>query len=322
MILPFFLDKKLVLLAPVTLLLIFLNFLVFLGIVKYEKSNKIFTKPAMEVQNSQSYLYAQFVIENKKNYPLWYIKLAEKVYEGDSTALSYMGKKLSMEDSLFYLKALDYPFVGDQLVISNWKTFYKDMKTRREASLQFNFGIHSKKNNLFNSISYQFIHGGFMHLILNMAFLLLFGSFLEPKIGSLKFGLLYLSCGTMASLFFLGLNSIQHISLVGASGAISGIIGAALVLQGKRDIRLLSPVGFFTTPLWVWVIYFWILFDFIALFRAPQGFSSGVAHTSHIGGFLAGLFISLFILHFSNKEYPESMFYRVKSEGLGEKFNV
>ena len=137
----------------------------------------------------------------------------------------------------------------------------------------------------------MFLHGGFLHLIGNMWFLWVFGENMEKRFGRLKFLLFYLVCGAGSALVYSFLASDQAIPVIGASGAISGILGGYIVLFPKHMIRALVPVFYFirivSIPAAIFVAI-WFLYQFLYL-----GTDSMVAYWAHIGGFLTGLIIVL-----------------------------
>jgi rhomboid family protein len=142
----------------------------------------------------------------------------------------------------------------------------------------------------FTLISSMFLHGGWMHLIGNMLFLWVFGDNVEDRWGHLKFFIIYIICGIAAGLTHIFFNLNSSLPSLGASGAISGILGAYLVLFPKNRIRVLSRVGIVTVPAIV-MLGFWILIQFISQMSemGHTAQSSGVAYWAHIGGFLAGI---------------------------------
>lgn len=142
----------------------------------------------------------------------------------------------------------------------------------------------------------MFMHGGFMHLFGNMMFLWIFGDNLEHAMGSIKFLCFYLICGTaaaaaqIAATVFSGAN--DFIPMLGASGAISGVLGGYLLLFPSRRVNVL--LGYFITAVPAWVaLGLWFLFQLtsgIGIFGSDTQVG-GVAYAAHIGGFLAGLFL-------------------------------
>ncbi len=139
-----------------------------------------------------------------------------------------------------------------------------------------------------------FMHAGWLHLIVNMWTLWLFGRPLEERLGPLRFIGLYLVCGAVASLAHFVFNLDSAVPALGASGAIAGILGGFTLLYPRAKVVLLTPVLFFpvAVPLPA-VVYtaLWFVIQIvggIAAFAAPQD-AGGIAWWAHIGGFLAGL---------------------------------
>ena len=147
-------------------------------------------------------------------------------------------------------------------------------------------------NNLASLVTSMFLHADLIHLGLNMLFLLLSGDAVERELGNLKFLGLYLTCGIIAGLFHAYLNSSSSIPTIGASGAIFGILAAFAILFPFRWV--LKLFGFIPLPLPA------IIFVFITILTETAYVSSGiienVAHTAHVGGFLAGFFLTLTII--------------------------
>jgi membrane associated rhomboid family serine protease len=131
-----------------------------------------------------------------------------------------------------------------------------------------------------------------------MLFLFIFGDNIERTFGSLRYLLFYLVCGVIASLAHVASDASSLIPSLGASGAISGVLAAYLVLYPQNRVRVLLTLGFFVSPVVVpavVMIGLWALLQFInglgAIAVSQQ--TSGVAYWAHIGGFVAGLVITL-----------------------------
>ena len=142
----------------------------------------------------------------------------------------------------------------------------------------------------------MFLHGGWMHLGGNMLYLWIFGDNIERLVGHARFLTFYLLCGLAAGLahIFFSLNSA--IPTVGASGAISGVLGGYLLLFPKNRVRVLTRGGVAHVPA-ILVLGFWIFIQLINGMGAIANTSEtgGVAYMAHIGGFVAGLLlVSLF----------------------------
>lgn len=137
----------------------------------------------------------------------------------------------------------------------------------------------------------MFLHGGWMHLIGNMLFLWIFGNNIEDAMGHVKFLLFYLLCG-VAAVFAQALPDIASTTpMVGASGAISGVLGAYLLLYPRANVLVLIPLGFIFTTVRlkaVWVLGIWFAIQFFSSITVQQD-GGGVAFGAHIGGFIAGM---------------------------------
>ena len=144
-----------------------------------------------------------------------------------------------------------------------------------------------------NVISSMFLHGSWMHLIGNMWFLWLFGNNIEDSMTRARFVAFYLLAGLGAGLAQVLADPSSGVPMVGASGAISGVMGAYLVLFPRVRVFTLVPLGFFLTsfalPAWAMLIY-WFALQFIGgVTSVAAEQSGGVAFWAHLGGFVAGV---------------------------------
>lgn len=133
-----------------------------------------------------------------------------------------------------------------------------------------------------------FVHGSWVHLLGNMLFLYVFGAMTEKRMGRLQFALFYLGCGYLALVGYAGANAHSQESLVGASGAISAVLGAFLFLFPHARVTSLLPFLFFLPlrfPAWL-VLPFWAALQWMAAGRAGDG--PGVAYLAHLVGFGLG----------------------------------
>jgi len=140
----------------------------------------------------------------------------------------------------------------------------------------------------------MFLHGGWLHLLGNMLFLLIFGNNVEDRMGHVRFLLFYVVCGYAAGYGFALLNADSGDPLIGASGAIAGVLGAYLVLYPKARVWVLVPFLIFLPlrlPAWL-VLGFWFVLQ--ALYSSGEGVSSAgtVAYAAHVVGFLAGMVLA------------------------------
>jgi len=139
----------------------------------------------------------------------------------------------------------------------------------------------------------MFLHGGWFHLIGNMWFLWVFGNNIEDAMGHGRFAVFYLLCGLLAAAAQVGSGPSSPVPMVGASGAISGVMGAYLVLYPRVRVHTLIFLGFFLTrvtlPAWIMLLY-WAFLQFLGSVPAIAGGQTGggVAFMAHLGGFVAG----------------------------------
>ena len=143
----------------------------------------------------------------------------------------------------------------------------------------------------------MFLHGGWMHLGGNMLYLWIFGDNIERSMGAVKFLIFYLVCGLAASAAHILFNLGSAMPAVGASGAISGVLGGYLLLFPRNRVRVLTYGRVAHIPALV-VIGFWIVLQFVnglgSVARTDE--TAGVAYMAHIGGFVAGIvLVKLFV---------------------------
>ena len=144
--------------------------------------------------------------------------------------------------------------------------------------------------------SSMFVHGGFMHLIGNMLYMWIFADNIEDNLGKIKFLIFYLLCGIGAAMAQVFADTSSQVPMVGASGAIGGVLGAYLINYPNAKVLVLIPFGFFSQLIKIKALYvlgFWFVLQFInSALSSPQG--GGVAYAAHIGGFISGIILILF----------------------------
>jgi membrane associated rhomboid family serine protease len=141
----------------------------------------------------------------------------------------------------------------------------------------------------FNFLSSMFMHGDIMHIGGNMLFLWIFGDNIEDRIGHIRYIVFYLICGLAAAAGQIIVGPDSVIPMIGASGAISGVLGGYLLLFPKREVRAILFNFLTTVPAFV-AIGIWIVYQVVLGFLSPSG-GGGVAYAAHIGGFVAGLLL-------------------------------
>ena len=140
-------------------------------------------------------------------------------------------------------------------------------------------------------LSSMFMHGGWMHIVGNMWFLWIFGDNVEDAMGRARFAVFYLLCGFAAAGAQILADSASLIPMVGASGAIGGVMGAYIVLYPRVHVHLFVFLGFYATTFAVPAVLmlgYWMLLQLIGGFGSIGATGGGVAFWAHAGGFLAG----------------------------------
>ncbi|MEE9356325.1 MAG: rhomboid family intramembrane serine protease [Methylococcaceae bacterium] len=149
----------------------------------------------------------------------------------------------------------------------------------------------------------MFMHGSWMHLISNMLYLWIFGNNVEDAMGHKRFLVFYLLCG-LAAVFAQAMPDAQSmIPMIGASGAISGVLGAYLLLYPQAKVLVVIPLGIFLQTFRIpalYVLIFWFGLQLFSSWSSGQQ-GGGVAFGAHIGGFLAGMALIPF---FRDKSFP------------------
>lgn len=148
----------------------------------------------------------------------------------------------------------------------------------------------------------MFMHGNLMHIAGNMWFLWIFGDNIEDDLGKLEYIGFYLVCGLIASLAHVFMNMASQVPSLGASGAISGVMGAYLVLHPHRSVTVLLFRFITQVPAWV-AVGLWFGFQILNSFIDQTG---GVAYAAHIGGFIAGAGFGGVYLGLRNKRPNDS----------------
>jgi len=139
----------------------------------------------------------------------------------------------------------------------------------------------------FNFLSSMFMHGDIMHIFGNMMFLFVFGDNLENLLGHIRYAAFYIVCGLAAALSQVAMDTSSIIPMLGASGAVSGVLGGYILLYPKRQVRAIIFSFLTTVPAFV-ALGIWIVLQIVTGYFADPG-AGGVAYAAHIGGFIAGL---------------------------------
>jgi membrane associated rhomboid family serine protease len=169
-----------------------------------------------------------------------------------------------------------------------------------------------RRNEPFTILTSMFMHGGWLHLLGNMWFLWIFGHNIEDASGRIRFPIFYLICGITATLAHIFTAPDSTVPTIGASGAISGVLGAYLILYPRARILSLVPLGYF---FWAWEAPAWVFLGVWALIQWISGLTTlhsqattGTAWFAHIGGFCAGL-VLIYLFRRRRQHPPEELGY-------------
>ncbi len=138
----------------------------------------------------------------------------------------------------------------------------------------------------------MFIHGGLLHVGGNMLYLWIFGNNVEDAMGRCRFIVFYLACGCVAAASHAAVSRASMVPMIGASGAISGVLGAYLLLYPQARVLTLFTLGFFVKLIEVpavAVLGFWFVLQFLNVLAGQRAAGGGVAWMAHVGGFIAGI---------------------------------
>ncbi|MGH9279965.1 MAG: rhomboid family intramembrane serine protease [Acidimicrobiales bacterium] len=157
-----------------------------------------------------------------------------------------------------------------------------------EADVPRNFTIFPEKSPLIAILSSMFLHGSVLHVAFNMLFLWVFGNNIEDRMGPVGYLIFYLAAGVVATMAHIAVDPTSTVPLVGASGAIAGVMGAYLVLFPNVPILSLVFVMVIDVPA-KFLLGFWFILQF---FTSP---GSGVAWVAHVGGFVFGVLVAFLL---------------------------
>ncbi len=188
---------------------------------------------------------------------------------------------------------------GYQLALVKWGTIPYEITHGVELTPELSFSIPLS---LFSSM---FLHGGFFHLAGNMLYLWIFGDNVEDQLGHFKFFIFYILCGLAASFLHILTTPNSQIPMVGASGAIAGVLGAYMIKFPRAKILTLIFFGFFIRIVAIPALYvlgFWFILQLLYALPSIGSTSGGVAFFAHVGGFLAGIVLLKLFSALSRRE--------------------
>ena len=216
------------------------------------------------------------------------------------------------------IRSNTFPVVNTAIIALNLLIFVFEFTLGRQMDafirefgltpVRFYWGLHHDLSDAILPIfTSMFLHGGWIHVLGNMWFLFIFGDNVEDRLGGLRYLIFYLLSGVAAALLQAYILSGSNAPMVGASGAIAGVLGAYLVLFPRARVASLVPILFIFTivelPAIVFLLFWFVSQLFSGLFVLNGGSGSGVAWWAHIGGFAFGMVAGL--LFTPRRRYPQ-----------------
>ncbi|HUP02860.1 MAG TPA: rhomboid family intramembrane serine protease [Bryobacteraceae bacterium] len=187
------------------------------------------------------------------------------------------------------------PSVTVALILANILVFLHELSLDAYSLHHFMslWGLEPRSFRLENIFSAMFIHAGWLHIGGNMLFLWVFGGAVEDILGHGKFLIFYLGCGVAAALAQVASDPVSAVPMVGASGAIAGVMGAYLVKFPRSRVEMLFFAIFFfrfEVAAWFMLIY-WFAVQLLGGFGSSEASAGGTAFMAHVGGFASGILL-------------------------------
>ncbi len=188
-----------------------------------------------------------------------------------------------------------YGIIGANLLIFLYQLFLSSTGGNAEAHFIYTFGLIPAQFHILNLFTSMFLHGGIAHILGNMWFLWIFGDNVESTLGHVRYALFYILCGVAASLCQVLMNPGSEIPMVGASGAIAGVLGLYMIRFPQARVHVFIFILIFFTTIRVpaiVVLGFWF-FNQLTNGLGSLGLDTtgGVAWFAHVGGFIAGIML-------------------------------
>lgn len=298
--------------APITWIIVVLNILILMGTTFFGLESQRGLEQAMKGKyflSAQGRVYAQYLDENsRQEYPTFLRELASQVHTGSNSRAEMLGQ-LAFRDLNFMNAAPSLIIEGDQVAFRYWQKRIHEVRAYQETHPSFALGLTADESGLGRWLSYIFVHSGWLHLASNLLFLFIFGAALERQIGGLGFLVVFLLSGVFAAGVFALATGVTSAPLVGASGAVSGVMAMFCFINWNQPVRYFywfflpfrGFMGFVFLPAWV-ALVLWMLSDLAGYFGnlAELG---GIAYTAHLGGEAAGL-IAGAILWATRRHWP------------------
>ena len=273
----------------VTLALILVNIAVFFG---FQSQDHVYLQEAWKhyTESGLVRIELQYYLRDQGEDPD-FLRTAEE--EEDEGALqAYLHRMLRDADFQYRLERDEVIRPGDP-DYAEWRGLRREYEARLNRRSTWAWGFRAADGRPETLLTALFLHGGIGHLLGNMLFLWLFGCMLEPGMGRLRFLGLYLISGVCGNLLFALFNLKSTIPLVGASGAIAGLMGALPVLYGRRRVSFFCYFGFYFNVVRIpalALLPFWLGKEIWS--ELTRGEASSVAFMAHAGGIMAGALLA------------------------------
>lgn len=199
-------------------------------------------------------------------------------------------------------KSARFPLITLFLIALNIYVFFQEMSVPNVDAFITEYALipsqidFNNVQSLFAFVTSMFLHGGIFHIVSNMWFLYIFGDNVEGRFGRFGFLMLYLFAGVVGNFAQYILNTTSTIPMLGASGAVSGVLGAYYLLFPHSKIKTIVVLFFFLTVVQIPAVIYLLYWFVLQLFQGVSSLSTlttqtgGVAFWAHIGGFLTGMF--------------------------------
>ena len=220
----------------------------------------------------------------------------------------------ALKDEKFWNRVADFPFKGDKIQIEDVRNTIKGFYSTYRKSAQFQFGLGAFEITPWSWLTYQFVHASFLHLFGNLVVIFLVLSFLELSVSPVWLAMVYLFSGFVGGIFFLIVDNVGSMSVVGASASASGLLGFLVVSQHSRVMPwfyFLAPVKGGLGRVYLPVFFAFPVFlvsDFVSLLWSPTGVSANVAVSAHVGGALTGFIMGAAYLFLGSKASAHRVF--------------
>lgn len=207
------------------------------------------------------------------------------------------------------IRSRKFPFINLTLIVANVLAFLYEIRMEPSTLEGFIFTwglipsnfLSDPSSGWVNIFTSMFLHGGWFHIINNMWVLFIFGDNVEARMGGMRYLVFYLFGGTAAGLLQTYVLPFSEVPMIGASGAVAGVLGAYLILFPHARIASIVPLFFIFTlieiPAFIFLLFWFVSQIYSGLFAVEGGGGSGIAWWAHIGGFIFGvLMVSFFAL--------------------------